>query len=280
MTNLVDKKAYDEFYQGKHLDIKNVTTPSEYINFYEYQHLSPFYQGGTTKGYVRGVSVKKLFQEIEASGKSIEDISVLDAGSGQGGLSCYLASKGLNVIGVDISESACEISEALAVRIGVQNQVKFLAASLESIPIDDASVDYIIGHAALHHFIKYEGCAEEFWRVLKPGGSGFFADSFGENRIYHLFHNKAQMERLGDVILTRNMIKKYFNKFEVKLLPTDWFVMFDKLYLKLLPNKFDYVLRKISSVHFFLDRMVSAFKSTSIALFLSGAIMTEIKKPL
>lgn len=278
MSNLVDKRAYNIFYSEKLLEIEGVATPIQYEKFYESRHLSPFYHGGTTKGYVRGLSIKKLFQEIKVSGNFVDETYVLDAGCGQGGLSCYLACKKLNVIGVDISERACAVSNTLAKRLGLKHNISFIAAGLHEIPISDASVDYIVGHAALHHFIKYNKCASELWRILKPGGSGFFADSFGENKIYHLFHNKAKMKRLGDVVLTRQQINQFFQGFEVEIIPTDWFVMLDKLNLKITRKRFDNLLRKISRLYFMIDRRIPS--TTSSALFLSGSVVTQIRKPL
>ena len=58
------------------------------------------------------------------------DVIILDAGSGQGELSVYLACLGFNVIGVDISVVAKACGEYLASNVGVENNCTFLAESL------------------------------------------------------------------------------------------------------------------------------------------------------
>ncbi len=105
--------------------------------------------------------------------KNFNDITVLDAGCGLGGLSVYLALKGFNVIGVGISQEACSACDVMASNLGVGDHAKYYAASLEDIPIVDSSVDFIIGHVSLHHFIEYEQVPNEFYRVLKENGAGF-----------------------------------------------------------------------------------------------------------
>ena len=201
---------------------------------------------------------------------------ILDAGSGQGELSVYLACLGFNVIGVDISSEAKACGEHLASSVGVENNCSFHVESLENISIGDSSVDYVIGHASLHHFIKYNGVPRELKRVLKKGGKGYFADAFGENKLYHIFHDKEKMERLGDVTLTKELIELYFSDFDVKIIPTDWFVMLDKLYQKLLPNSFMPLIKTLSYSHNWIDRKIPT--SSRISLFLSGSVLTEITK--
>jgi len=111
---------------------------------------------------------------------------------------------------------------------------------------------------------------------MKNGARGFFADSFGENVIYHLFHDKRKMERLGDVILKKKLIIEYFKDFKVEITPTDWFTMLDKLYGKIMPTGLESIRRKQSRLHFAIDRRIPA--TNRIALMLAGAVMTSIQK--
>ena len=64
---------------------------------------------------------------------------------------------------------------------------------------------------------------------MKNKARGFFVDPFQENLLYRLFHDKKKMECLGDCLLTKKLVTSYFEHFEIELLPTDWFVMLDKL---------------------------------------------------
>ena len=274
---LTDKKGYDELYQERTSTLRPFSSSADFMQAFEERHMSPYYLGGSTKGYVRGRAIEALINDANQISNQLGDVTVLDAGSGFGELSAYLALRGFNVIGVDISKEGTELSKSLAEKLGVSERCTFIAASLESIPIDEQSVDFVIGHASLHHFIKYEGVPSELFRVMKPNGKGYFADAYAENPAYQLFHNKEMMERLGDVVLNKNMIINYFPMFNVELVPTDWFVMLDKFLIKFLPKSADGLIRRFSKVFFKLDRL-NPFKNR-VALFLSGALLTIIHKP-
>lgn len=271
-----DQAGYDKEYEGNVSKFSGITSASEYVDAYQQSNIGPYYKTGNTKGYVRGEAIKRMIASADGRDIPRNEMLVLDAGSGQGELSVYLSCLGFRVIGVDISSEAKACGEYLASSVGVGENCSFHAESLENISIEDSSVDYIIGHASLHHFIKYSGVPHEFKRVLKQGGKGYFADAFGENKLYHIFHDKEKMERLGDVTLTKKLRESYFADFKVNITPTDWFVMLDKFYLKLLPNAFSSAARKISTLHNWVDRRIPT--STRISLLLSGSVLTEITK--
>lgn len=272
-----DKDTYNKIYKEKKM-LANVSSKEAFCNSYN-KELTPFFKGGIAKGYARGLAIKQLLESADATGKNYKDITVLDAGCGLGGLSCYLALNGFNVIGIDISKEACKKCENLSEILEVSDHCTFYPTSLESIPLNSSSVDFIIGHASLHHFIKYEEVPRELYRVLKNGGKGFFVDSFNENKLYRVFHNKKEMKRKGDVLLTKNNVTTYLEDFNTIIIPIDWFVMLDKLYLKIFPRSIKpilRILRKISKLHFWLDRKISV--KSRIALYFSGTILTVIKK--
>ena len=49
------------------------------------------------------------------------------------------------------------------------------ACDAAALPFDDESFDLVFGHAVLHHLPELERCFAEFHRVLRPGGTLFFA---------------------------------------------------------------------------------------------------------
>ncbi len=84
------------------------------------------------------------------------------------------------------------------------------------------------------------------------------------------------MQQLEDVSLNKEMVTTYFSNLNPTIIPTDWFVMVDKLYSKILPSPAESLLRKISKIHFWLDRKISV--KSRFALAMSGAILTRISK--
>jgi SAM-dependent methyltransferase len=271
-----DRSGYNEFY-AQPLTLSSVpNTITRFRSYYEHSQIERFSRGGPTKGYVRGLAVKRLLNDAADTGRHPSDVVILDAGCGQGFLTCYLAAHGFRVTSVDVSEVAIQRAHQLCAHVGVMENVTLLPESLEHLSVDSGSIDFVIGHASLHHFIKYEGTAAELHRVLKTNGRGYFADSFSENPMYRLFHNKVKMNELGDVMLNRRLIESFFADFEVELTPTDWFVMLDKLLLKGGPSAMVPVWRRLSHLWFHLDRLIP--ERASSALWLSGAVLTTIRK--
>lgn len=272
-----DKNGYDEHYKtecniGWSAEAKN---NKEFIMRFKIQHLTPFAFGGKhLAGNVRGKAVKMLFEHVKNSEKKPHNFKILDAGSGLGGLSVYLACHGYSVIGVEISETACRQAETLAFKFGVSDKCSFLSESLEKTSIADSSIDIIIGLHTFHHFIKYSGVPNEFKRVLKVGGVGYFADGFAENPAYRIFHNKEKMERLGDVLLNKKLITNYFRDFNVNIEPIDFFSMLNKFIVRAVgwkpANHWKIIAKRLYSI----DQLIPKNRTT---LFLSGTILTSIE---
>ena len=68
----------------------------------------------------------------------------MDAGCGFGELSIYLACKGFNVVGVDISFEACRSATQASKKVGVSKKCTFLAESLDDLSVADSCIDFII----------------------------------------------------------------------------------------------------------------------------------------
>jgi len=106
--------------------------------------------------------------------------TVLDLGSG-GGLDCFLAARQVGatgrVIGVDMTQEMLERARSAAKRMQAHN-VEFREGFLESLPVDDASVDVIISNCVINLSPDKPQVFREMYRVLrspdpalgKPGG--------------------------------------------------------------------------------------------------------------
>jgi arsenite methyltransferase len=98
--------------------------------------------------------------------------TVLDLGSGAG-LDCFLAAKQVGasgrVIGVDMTPEMLARARSSADRLQVRN-VEFREGFLESMPVEDASVDIIISNCVINLSPDKPQVFREMYRTLKPGG--------------------------------------------------------------------------------------------------------------
>jgi ubiquinone/menaquinone biosynthesis C-methylase UbiE len=99
----------------------------------------------------------------------------LEIGAGTGYFSLNMLQSG--VVGEatcsDISPGMLETLRANARKLGLD--VETVACDAAELPFEDESFDLVFGHAVLHHLPALDRSFEEFHRVLKPGGTLFFA---------------------------------------------------------------------------------------------------------
>ncbi len=97
---------------------------------------------------------------------------VLDLGSGAG-FDCFLAAQKVGpagrVIGVDMTPEMIEKAEANAAKSAAEN-VEFRLGEIESLPLEDNSVDVVISNCVINLSADKQAVFREIHRVLKPGG--------------------------------------------------------------------------------------------------------------
>lgn len=98
--------------------------------------------------------------------------TVLDLGAGAG-FDCFLAADRVGaagrVIGVDMTTEMVEKARTNARENGIEN-VDFRLGEIESLPVEDESVDVIISNCVINLSPDKKAVFSEMRRVLKPGG--------------------------------------------------------------------------------------------------------------
>ncbi len=102
---------------------------------------------------------------------------ILDAGSGLGGPSRYLAdSHGCSVVGLDLAPSFVAVAKLLAERMGLGGRVAYKVEDLLKLPFADGSFDMVWTQHVVMNIRGREQVYREFRRVLRPDGRLAFYD--------------------------------------------------------------------------------------------------------
>jgi SAM-dependent methyltransferase len=104
--------------------------------------------------------------------------TVMDVGSG-GGFDCFIAGQAVGptgrVIGVDMTDAMLARSRRTGTEMGLA-QVEFRQGFVEDLPVEDASVDFVISNGVVNLTPDKFGSFREIFRTLKPGGLLYLAD--------------------------------------------------------------------------------------------------------
>jgi SAM-dependent methyltransferase len=97
--------------------------------------------------------------------------TVLDLGSGaglDGIISAWRVGPTGSVVGVDLNPTMCRRARAHAELSGTHLRCE--EGRMESIPVDDASVDVVISNGVINLSFQKRKVTEEIFRALRPGG--------------------------------------------------------------------------------------------------------------
>jgi SAM-dependent methyltransferase len=109
----------------------------------------------------------------------VPGMTVLDFGAGSCWASRWLTQLGMEVIALDVSQTALKIGQALYARlpvIGERPKPRFLLFDGRRINLPDASVDRILCLDTFHHLLNRDEVLREMSRILRPGGIAGFSE--------------------------------------------------------------------------------------------------------
>jgi ubiquinone/menaquinone biosynthesis C-methylase UbiE len=164
--------------EAKKKDAENLRVRPEIIERYAAPPADTFY------------SLEYLYHLLgDLTGKT-----VLDYGCGAGDNSVLIATRGANVVGVDISPELIELAEKRLAAHNFAEKAEFRVGSAHDLPVEDESVDVVFGNAILHHLDLKLASAEVF-RVLKKGGRAVFLEPVRNSKFVWFVRNLIPYEQ-------------------------------------------------------------------------------------
>jgi len=152
----------------------------------------------------------------------IKNKKVLDIGCGIGLLSFYLAKRGANVIGIDLSKNIIDFCKTEAKKKEIEIDFREMNAQVPD--FEDESFDIIVGSRVVHHIPNIELFFKECKRLLKKKGYIVFMEPLKKNIIVELnrkiFAPQKRTEHehplyISDILLAKSIFgniehKEYF----------------------------------------------------------------------
>lgn len=102
---------------------------------------------------------------------------ILELGCGEGNLAIELASRGMQVTAIDLSEQRIQRARSKARELGVRPT--FLVADLNIASFPRGPFDCVVAHDSLHHILFLDRVCREVKNALKPGGRFLVIDYIG-----------------------------------------------------------------------------------------------------
>jgi SAM-dependent methyltransferase len=141
----------------------------------------------------------------------------LEYGCAYGDNTIAVAKIGTSATGIDIS--GVVIDKARHAAADQRSPARFEVAEAESLPFADASFDLAFGNSVLHH-LELRTATAEMARVLRPSGTGVFAEPLGHNRLINWYRSRTPELRTPDehplVKSDFELFAEYFARVEVR----------------------------------------------------------------
>jgi ubiquinone/menaquinone biosynthesis C-methylase UbiE len=208
-VKLKEKKYHEQFREGGEL-------PAVDVDEVRRTCLAPCY----TTGSDRYSDNKMAFHRFIKERDSWENKYVLDYACGDGAWAAYFALTGARkVAGFDIGETGIRRGQKRIDKQGLNGKARLYPMDASKLKFHDNEFEMVIGHAVIHHVIKYPNVFEELHRVMKPGSKAFFLENLADFPFWKL-HWKIKGEiPEGDVPIFSKEIRqktRMFSAIEIK----------------------------------------------------------------
>ncbi len=130
--------------------------------------------------------IYKEFNQLGIPLTSLQGKKILDVGCGTGELSCFLASFGAEVTGIDFSKPSLDYARQTA-RSKELTNISFIYGSITDFQFPKNNFDLILSHMVLHHTKNPEKAFSNMVQALKPGG----------NVVFKVFHFCGRLSPFG-----------------------------------------------------------------------------------
>ena len=203
-TKRAEREWHDDFYRLL-APVAYPESQDEFLEWFRRMELTPFYEGGWNWW------ADLRCEALDIVG-AVRGLRVLDYGCGLGRLGIYLALRGGDVRGFDLSAEAVGIAESAARRYGLSAHFETMDAERLSYPGD--FFDLVAGFGVLHHVVKYPDASRELYRILKPKGRAVFCETLWNNPAINLLRRfTREAEKAGDAHLTVAKIRSFARGF-------------------------------------------------------------------
>jgi ubiquinone/menaquinone biosynthesis C-methylase UbiE len=128
-----------------------------------------------------GKEYRRMVENALASGPRI-----LELGCGEGNLTIELASRGMQVTGIDLSSDRIERAQARAASLPLQTPPIFITGDLNSMDLPRGKFDCVVAHDSLHHILMLDRLCDEVKESLRPGGRFLVIDYVGMGMVRRL----------------------------------------------------------------------------------------------
>lgn len=130
-----------------------------------------YYQPNSKWPFPINAALRRMEERLFNSLKLQPGARVLDAGCGAGHVAVYMASKGLQVDGIDVVKNHVWWAQQCVKNRGFIKSVTVRLMDYHHVELPDSSFDGVYTIETLVHATDPEKVLGQFFRVLKPGGS-------------------------------------------------------------------------------------------------------------